>query len=80
MEEQRELTPAEKYYQKHCARMNEYNKKNRDLINERNRQRYTKMVEDEEKHEKYLEKRREAYRRKKLKTQSSSSDESENLE
>lgn len=66
MEEQRELTPAEKYYQKHRARMNEYNKKNKDLINERNRQRYTKMVEDEEKHKKYLEKRREAYKRKQI--------------
>ena len=66
MEEQ-QLTPSEKYYQNHLNRMREYNRKNKELVNERNRQRYKNMVENDEKHQKYLEKKREVYKRKKMK-------------
>lgn len=64
MEELREteLTASERYYQNHLNRMREYSKKNKELINERNRQHYARMIEDKEKHDKYLEKRREAYK------------------
>lgn len=75
MEELREteLTTSEKYYQNHLNRMREYNKKNKELINERNRQHYAKMIEDKEKHDKYLEKRRQVYKEKKLKKKLDSS-------
>lgn len=56
-----ELSPAEKYYQNHLNRMREYNKKNRDLVNERNRQYSKKIQQDPEKREKYLQKKRDAY-------------------
>jgi hypothetical protein len=67
MEEQQQLTASEKYYQNHLNRMREYNRQNKELVNERNRQRYKNMVENDEKHQKYLEKRREVYKRKKMK-------------
>jgi hypothetical protein len=75
MEELREteLTTSEKYYQNHLNRMREYNKKNKELVNERNRQHYAKMIEDKEKHDKYLEKRRQVYKEKKLKKKLDSS-------
>lgn len=69
MEEERQLTASEKYYQNHLNRMREYNTKNKDLVNERNRQRYKNLVEDNEKHQKYLEKRRETYKLKKMKNE-----------
>lgn len=72
MEELREteLTASERYYQNHLNRMREYSKKNKELINERNRRHYAKITEDPEKHSKYLEKRREVYKQKKLKNKS----------
>lgn len=70
-----ELTASERYYQNHLNRMREYNKKNKELIRERNRQHYAKMTENPEKHSEYLEKRRQAYRRRKLKSKSGSDDE-----
>lgn len=77
MEEQ--LTASERYYQNHLNRMREYNKKNKEAIKERNRQQYTKMTEDPEKHAKYLERKRELYRLRKLKNKpdSDSSEETE---
>lgn len=75
-----ELTASERYYQNHLNRMREYNKKNKELIRERNRQYYARIIEDSEKHAKYLEKRREAYRRKKLKSKSDSDDEQNDIE
>lgn len=75
MEEQ--LTASERYYQNHLSRMREYNKKNKEAIKERNRQHYTKMTKDPEKHAKYLERKRELYRLRKLKNKQDSSDELE---
>ena len=65
MEEQ--LTASKRYYQNHLNRMREYNNKNKEVINERNRQHYAKMTEDPEKHAKHLERKRELYRLRKLK-------------
>jgi len=64
--EQRELSASERYYQNHLNRMREYNKKNRELVNQRNRDRFKKMTEDPKKHDEYLEKRRQEYQRRKL--------------
>jgi hypothetical protein len=47
--------------------MREYNTKNKEVVNERNRQHYKKIREDPEKYKKHLEKKREAWRLKKLK-------------
>ncbi len=62
-EEQIEMTPSEKYYQNHLSRMREYNAKNRDKVNERNRARYKKIVSDERQYKAYLEKKKEDYRK-----------------
>ncbi len=70
-----ELTASERYYQNHLNRMREYNKKNKEIVNERNRQHYAKMTENPEKHTKYLERKRELYRLRKLKSKSDSSEE-----
>jgi len=70
-----ELTASERYYQNHLNRMREYNKKNKEIVNERNRQHYAKMTENPEKHAKYLERKRELYRLRKLKSKSDSSEE-----
>lgn len=70
-----ELSASERYYQNHLNRMREYNKKNKEIVNERNRQHYAKMTENPEKHAKYLERKRELYRLRKLKSKSDSSEE-----
>lgn len=64
--QQQELSASERYYQNHLNRMREYNKKNRELVNQRNRDRFKKMIENPEKHEEYLEKKRQEYQRRKL--------------
>lgn len=69
------LTPAEKYYQNHLAKMREYNKVNKDAINEKNRQYRRKVLEDPEKRERYLEVRRKAYHRRKMRKQQNESTE-----
>lgn len=65
-QQQQELSVSERYYQNHLNRMREYNKKNRELVNQRNRDRFKKMTENPEKHEEYLEKKRQEYQRRKL--------------
>jgi len=67
MDEQRELTPAEKHYLRQKEACKKYNEKNRDAVNERNRNYYKRVTEDPEKHQLYLEKKRQAYQRRKLK-------------
>jgi hypothetical protein len=65
-EQPQELSASERYYQNHLNRMREYNRKNKELVNQRNRDRFRKITEDPDKHEKYLEKKREEYQRRKL--------------
>jgi hypothetical protein len=65
MDEQRELTSAEKHYLRHKEAVKKYTSKNRDVINERNRQHYKNTMEDPDKKEKYLQKKRDAYAKKK---------------
>lgn len=64
--EEIELTPAEKHYLKHKEAMKRYNTKNKEIVYEKNKQYLKKIKDDPEKYEKYLEKRRQAYHRRKL--------------
>ena len=65
VKESPQLSNAERYYQNHLNRMREYSKKNRDTINEKNRQYFKRVMDDPEKRELYLQKKREAYKLKK---------------
>jgi hypothetical protein len=56
-----ELSVAERYYLAHKKRMGEYQKRNKDKVNERNRLYLEKIKEDPERRKAYLEKKREYY-------------------
>lgn len=59
-----ELSVAERYYLAHKKSMCEYQKRNKDKVNERNRLYLEKIKEDPERRKAYLEKKREYYLKK----------------
>jgi hypothetical protein len=61
MENKTELTVAERYYLSHKKSMSEYQKRNKDKVNERNRLYLEKIKEDPERRKAYLDKKREYY-------------------
>jgi hypothetical protein len=61
MDNNTELTVAERYYLSHKKSMNEYQKRNKDKVNERNRLYLEKIKEDPERRQAYLQKKREYY-------------------
>lgn len=63
LNQESELSASEKYYQNHLDRMRRYNRKNKEIINQRNRDRFKKMLEDPEKREQYLQRKREEYKK-----------------
>jgi len=51
-EKQRELSASERYYRNHLDRMKKYNQKNRETINQKNRERYINIPKDSDKYKK----------------------------
>jgi hypothetical protein len=61
MENKTEMSVAERYYLSHKKSMSEYQKRNKEKVNERNRLYLEKIKEDPERRKAYLEKKREYY-------------------
>jgi hypothetical protein len=61
MDNNTEMTVAERYYLSHKKSMSEYQKRNKDKVNERNRLYLKKIKEDPERRQSYLQKKREYY-------------------
>jgi hypothetical protein len=59
-----ELSVAERYYLSHKKSMSEYQKRNKDKVNERNRLYLEKIKDDPDRRKAYLEKKREYYLKK----------------
>jgi hypothetical protein len=61
MDNNTEMTVAERYYLSHKKSMSEYQKRNKDKANERNRLYLKKIKEDPERRQAYLDKKRDYY-------------------
>jgi hypothetical protein len=56
-----EMSVAERYYLSHKKSMSEYQKRNKEKVNERNRLYLEKIKDDPERRKAYLEKKRDYY-------------------